>query len=250
MIMKRGSINLIVDVAAGVSLFVMVVTGYILRFPLPPASNRTHSLWGMSRHEWGTVHSWAGAVLLVVLLIHIALHWDWIFTMVRRRFTHVKAAPMQQKRVGMLTIIVLVAVGGLFVWVAHSSVQELEVPRHPSVQVQAQEPVSPRSEAPTISERIDFRRDVWPIFETSCVGCHGPSKVRGSFRVDLRESLFPESGSDLWIVPGNAKESRLVEIVSGEVRDMKSFNDHLLTPRELLLIETWINEGADWQVGE
>ncbi len=129
--MKRSLINLTVDLIAAVSLGLMVVTGYILRFPLPPATNRSAALWGMSRHEWGTVHAWAGAGLLGVLGLHVILHWDWIFATIRRRFTGTPAAPTARRRAGVIAIVVALVVGGLFAWVAQSSVREREsAPRH------------------------------------------------------------------------------------------------------------------------
>ena len=57
---------------ASACLLTMVATGYVLRFPLPPGTNRTHVLWGLSRHEWGAIHSWASLGLLVVIATGLA----------------------------------------------------------------------------------------------------------------------------------------------------------------------------------
>ncbi len=56
----------------------MVGTGYILWFVLPPGTNRTHILWGLLRHQWGTLHFWISVMLLTVLAVHVALHWRWL----------------------------------------------------------------------------------------------------------------------------------------------------------------------------
>jgi hypothetical protein len=40
--MNRSLLNLTVDLLAAACLLAMVATGYILRFPLPPGTNRTH----------------------------------------------------------------------------------------------------------------------------------------------------------------------------------------------------------------
>jgi hypothetical protein len=42
--MNRGRLNLFFDLVAAFYLGVMLATGYILRFPLPPTTNRTHEL--------------------------------------------------------------------------------------------------------------------------------------------------------------------------------------------------------------
>ena len=90
--MKRTPPNLLVDLLAALGLLCIVLTGYILRFPLPPTTNRTHELWGLSQHDWGMIHSWAGLALLAVLFAHRVLHREWIFINIRRRFTSAQAA--------------------------------------------------------------------------------------------------------------------------------------------------------------
>ncbi len=93
---------------------------------------------------------------------------------------------------------------------------------------------------------VDFSRDVMPIFEASCIGCHGPKRQRADFRVDRRQDFFVPGDAEPLIVPGNADKSRLIAIVSGEVKNMKSAKDHLLSPGEIALLKAWINEGAEW----
>ena len=63
----------------------------------------------------------------------------------------------------------------------------------------------------------DFARDVRPIFERSCFGCHGPEKQKNGYRLDLRENALRggDSGKAA-IVPHNAKSSPLIRYVSGE----------------------------------
>ncbi len=246
--MKRSLINLTVDIVAAASLLVMVVTGYILRFPLPPGTNRTYELWGMSRHEWGTIHAWAGAWFVGVVLLHLILHWDWIFTMIRHCFTSTRATPNERRRIELIIVLFFIAAGVLFAWVAQTSVRVLETPRHP-LDLPDQSDKNPTNRT-TIMQVIDFQRDIWPIFETSCIGCHGPGKARSNFRVDRREDFFMEADAAPLIVPGDSEKSRLIAIVSGEVKTMKSAEAHLLPSRELTLLKTWINAGADWEENE
>lgn len=245
--LNRSLINLIVDSLAAVSLLVMVVTGYLLKFPLPPTTNRSHTLWGMSRHEWGAIHAWAGIILVGVLLVHVILHWGWIYAMVRRRFTSVKGTPQMQRRAGWITIFALCLAAGLFAWLAQANVQDLEPPRrHASRLLPTPSIEDPMSDSILV---VDFRRDVWPIFERSCISCHGPKKASSHFRVDQRASFFQKTDSDPLIVPKDAAASRLIAIFSGEFINMKSAEDHVLPAGERLLLETWINAGADWPEG-
>jgi len=56
--MNRTLANIIIDIIAAFLLLGMIATGYLLRFPLPPRSNKFLSLWGYTRHQWGDVHFW------------------------------------------------------------------------------------------------------------------------------------------------------------------------------------------------
>jgi hypothetical protein len=42
------------------------------------------SLFGMDRHEWGTIHLVIGITLLALLALHIMLHWKTILSLLRR----------------------------------------------------------------------------------------------------------------------------------------------------------------------
>lgn len=240
--MNRGAFNLVIDLLAAFCLLAMMATGYILRFPLPPTTNRTHELWGMSRHEWGYIHSWASLVLVAVLFTHVILHWEWLFATIRHRFTALKAPPNQRFIVGIATMLVLLATGGLFAWAAQSGVRELATPLHP-LRTTDEAMSIPLKRVP---QQVDFQRDVMPIFQTSCIDCHGPRSQRAGLRVDRRDDFFAPGDKKPLIVPGNAEASRLIDIVSGKVKEMKSAAEHRLPVKEITLLKAWIDSGADW----
>jgi hypothetical protein len=95
--MKRPQLNFVVDAASFVAFLLLLTTGLALRYQLPPGSggleghgggpgsaDRTVTLLlGLSRHEWGSIHFWIAVVLLAVLALHVALHWNWIICIVR-----------------------------------------------------------------------------------------------------------------------------------------------------------------------
>jgi hypothetical protein len=41
------------------------------------------SIWGMDRHQWGGLHFWIAAVFILLIIIHLYLHWRWIVIMIR-----------------------------------------------------------------------------------------------------------------------------------------------------------------------
>jgi len=86
--MCRNAINFLVDLATFVILFLMVATGLLLRFVLPPGfrGGRGLVLWGLERHGWGDIHFWLAASLGALVVVHVALHWSWVCGTVARMF--------------------------------------------------------------------------------------------------------------------------------------------------------------------
>src|SRR6185369_6363322 len=57
------------------------------------------------------------------------------------------------------------------------------------------------------SAKVDFRRDVQPIFKQFCIECHGPSQQQHGFRLDRRHDAM-RGGTTTVIVPGSSAVSR------------------------------------------
>ena len=96
---------------------------------------------------------------------------------------------------------------------------------------------------------VDFNRDIRPIFNRSCIGCHGGVRQNGGFSVQFREEALKagESGR-LPIVPGSPGKSELVRRVmlpAGHSERMPKRGTLSATERSLL--ERWIEEGAVWR---
>jgi hypothetical protein len=103
---------------------------------------------------------------------------------------------------------------------------------------------------PSAGVKINFDRDVRPIFETSCVRCHGPEKPKSHFRLDNGESALKggdENTND--IVPGDSSRSLLINYVTRQVPDMEMppvGKGNPLTPQQTALLRAWIDQGANW----
>src|SRR3954468_22461853 len=68
---------------------------------------------------------------------------------------------------------------------------------------------------PPANHQIDFSKEIKPIFEASCIKCHGRGKDKGGFRIDTRETLLKGSDSGAVVVPGKSAESLLIALVQG-----------------------------------
>jgi hypothetical protein len=92
--MSRTALNAIVDAVAYAGLIVLATTGLMLRWQMPPGSGGLHGMgsgsgagagsrpitvvWGLSRHDWGSIHYWIALGLMGLLAMHLVLHWKWI----------------------------------------------------------------------------------------------------------------------------------------------------------------------------
>ena len=129
--MKRNTLNLVIDVVTLLNLLFLVVSGYLMEFTLPPREGAgvQRTLWGLDRHDWGDWHFWAAVLFVVLMLLHVALHWKWVCAtigrMVQRADQRHAVAPLAARNVygGVFLTSVLALVVG-FVWWADASVVE------------------------------------------------------------------------------------------------------------------------------
>ena len=100
---------------------------------------------------------------------------------------------------------------------------------------------------PPATGTIDFKRDIQPIIEKSCVSCHGRGRNKGDFVVDTRETFLKGGDSGPSAVPGKSAESLVIELVSGADPDfIMPAKGTKLTPKEVGLMRAWIDQGMKW----
>src|SRR5215469_7913710 len=90
---------------------------------------------------------------------------------------------------------------------------------------------------------VDFQRDVQPIFWDSCIGCHRGDRAPAGLQLDTAAGVLKGSATRKVIVPGDAKQSLLVQrITDTSGRQMPP--DGALNKDQISLIVDWINQGA------
>jgi mono/diheme cytochrome c family protein len=95
--------------------------------------------------------------------------------------------------------------------------------------------------------RVDFARDIRPIFAAHCTQCHGDKKQRGSFRLDQKASALRGGEGGPAILPGKSAQSRLIRYVSGQVEGMQMPpRGERLSAGQIALLRAWIDQGASW----
>jgi mono/diheme cytochrome c family protein len=95
--------------------------------------------------------------------------------------------------------------------------------------------------------RIDFKRQIEPIFARSCYQCHNAQKAMGQLRLDGKEFALKGGLSGAAIVPGDSKQSLLVKRILGEGAEARMpMGGDPLKPAEIAMIRRWIDQGAGW----
>ena len=115
---------------------------------------------------------------------------------------------------------------------------------------------TPPLQSPKDAQKIDFARQIKPLLERSCVGCHGGEKPRGHFRVEDRDVILRggDSGAAA-VVPGHSENSPVIEYVSGNVPESEMPPSAVrerfpaLASDEVALLRAWIDQGAEWPSG-
>lgn len=246
--MKRAPLNLLVDALAAGFLVGMLATGYVIRYPLPRGTHSFLRLWGMDRHQWGEIHFWLSMGLLVVLIVHLVLHWQWVVSMLKRHVGGDASPAKHLVRAGLATVLVIAGGLSLFAWIAQNSVVSLDLPREQTPRAPEDKNSFPASDLPAEKE-VSFWLQVYPVLERACLSCHGPRKQRAGFRVDVRDDYLGKNGRSPLVLPGNSAASPLIAIVSGARPDMAMADQHRLSTEEIALLRTWIDAGAPWPEG-
>lgn len=116
---------------------------------------------------------------------------------------------------------------------------------------------------PVDDGKVSFVDHIQPIFEATCISCHGPDEDKGGYRMHTKADFF--KGGDLaqdepgpWdegfdaVTVGDHAKSYLAYVLEPE------FEDELMPPEkeggplpddQIQLIKDWIDQGAEWPDG-
>lgn len=109
------------------------------------------------------------------------------------------------------------------------------------------------SKLPPPSDRQDvtFEKDIKPLFDKSCVGCHGVEKPKGKLRLDSLEATLKGGVDGKVLEPGKSASSFLVANIAflGDEDDFMPPPKDVakypkFTPEQVGLVRAWIDQGA------
>jgi mono/diheme cytochrome c family protein len=103
---------------------------------------------------------------------------------------------------------------------------------------------------PAATGKVEFARDIQPIFAGHCYACHGRKLQESNFRLDVRKTAL--AGGDYGepaIMPGKSADSPVVRYAAGVDEDLlmpPKGKGKPLSAAQIGLLRAWIDAGAPW----
>ncbi len=89
-----------------------------------------------------------------------------------------------------------------------------------------------------------YYRDVWPIIQQRCQGCHQPAQLGGELDLTSFEGLSRGGANGPALVAGDPEESRLLKMLRGELEPAMPMRGDRLADAEIATIRAWIAAGG------
>jgi hypothetical protein len=107
--MDKPKLNFVIDALMFLCLMAMAGLGFLMRYVLPSGrdawaaygSKLQFSWLGWDRHDWGDIHLYLAFTLLILLALHIILHWRQILGL----FHRVVPDPRRRYRIALVFLI-------------------------------------------------------------------------------------------------------------------------------------------------
>lgn len=88
----KPKINLVIDIIMLLVLMAVAGLGLLMKYVLLPGyrinevygANTELLFLGLDRHQWGAIHLYLALFMVVLLILHIILHWDLVLCIFRR----------------------------------------------------------------------------------------------------------------------------------------------------------------------
>jgi hypothetical protein len=101
-------------------------------------------------------------------------------------------------------------------------------------------PTEEEVQVATVSS-LSFSKDVYPIFEASCIKCHGVEKVSRGLDLTSYAKIMTGSIKGPVVLPGDAENSLLVKLTAEGKMPKQGAK---LTPEQVEIVRNWVIQGA------
>lgn len=147
--------NWLLDSLLFISGLIAMFSGiYFLFFPIGGYQGGRNPAYNLiilfSRHTWDDLHTWSGVAMILIIAIHLSLHWRWVVNMTRRMLKEIFTRSYTLNPRGRFNLWVNITVGLSFLVTAISGIYYLFFPGGRSV----------------ADPMLLFNRQVWDILHT------------------------------------------------------------------------------------
>lgn len=130
---KQTQTNWLIDAAVFVGAILAALSGiYFLFLPSGGYQGGRNPWYGItilfSRHTWDDLHTWGGVLMIVAVVIHFAIHWDWVKMMTRRIVNAMRSRGSRLSRGALINVVIDLAVAVSFLLCALTGVYLLFAP--------------------------------------------------------------------------------------------------------------------------
>lgn len=120
--------NFWLDVLSLIVMIGLAATGGLIHFALPAGTGHFYTLFGWNRHDIGQLHFYLAVAAMVLLALHVLLHWNWVCCVIAKRRGNETPSRKTQTMWGVSLLLgaTLLLGGGLF-WAStavHGAVPE------------------------------------------------------------------------------------------------------------------------------
>src|SRR5579862_5997983 len=90
---------------------------------------------------------------------------------------------------------------------------------------------------------ITFSKQVLPLLQARCMGCHGGPSPASGYSMETRDRLLAGGRHGAAITPGKGAKSQIVRYMTGDLKP-KMPPDGAVDLDRIAIIRRWIDEGA------
>lgn len=97
--MNKAKRNYYVDTVIGISFLIIAVSALVFLVPISWIDftvSTTPTVLGVDFGVWQTLHKWSGIAMLIGVVVHQLLHWNWIVTMTKKVLPKVSLLKQKQ----------------------------------------------------------------------------------------------------------------------------------------------------------